>query len=60
MSANPTAMQQALLNAAVDGGSRKFVKAVLRSADRIKVTEPKPSIKLSYRTAQKLKQQGVL
>lgn len=53
-------MQEALVKAAVAKGTGKVVNKVAKAADRIKVEDPKSNIKLSFKTAQKLKQQGVL
>lgn len=58
-------MQQAFINAAVvragnkDGGG-KWVDRVIRVGNKQVIREDKPSIKLSFRTAQKLKQEGVI
>lgn len=53
-------MQEALVAAAVNRGEGKLVGKVAKAADRIKGEPPKANIKLSFKTAQKLKQVGVL
>lgn len=53
-------MQEAFINAALAAEDNKTRRRVVRVAERIKVREPKDNIKLSYKTAQKLKAQGVL
>lgn len=53
-------MQEAMVTAAVRRGKGKLVTKIAKAADHIKAHDPKASIKLSYRTAQKLKSEGVL
>lgn len=53
-------MQEALVKAAVAQGKGELVTKVAKAADRIKIYAPKDNIKLSYRTAQKLKSGGVI
>ena len=57
-------IQAAFINAAVakvdtKGGGR-WVDRVVRVADKQTIRGDKPQIKLSFRTAQKLKQEGVI
>ena len=53
-------MQEALVNAAVRQGKGKLFTKIAKAADHIKARDPRPDIKLSYRTAQKLKSEGVI
>lgn len=54
------AMQEAFVNAALKTTNKRAFNRVAKVAERIKVREPKDHIRLSYRTAQKLKAQGVI
>lgn len=53
-------MQEAFVKAAVKQGQGKLVTKVAKAAERIKPQDPKASVKLSFRTAQKLKNEGVI
>lgn len=53
-------MQLALATAAVNAKAGKLVNKVAKAADHIKCETPKSNIKLSFKTAQKLKQVGVI
>lgn len=53
-------MQEAFINAALSTTNKKAFTRVAKVAERIKVREPRDNIKLSYRTAQKLKAAGVI
>lgn len=53
-------MQEAMVTAAVRKGKGKLVTKIAKVADHIKARDPKPNIHLSFRTAQKLKSEGVL
>lgn len=64
MSPQPNQMQSAFIKAAearlgTQGGG-KWVDRVVRVADRVKVRDPRETIHLSFRTAQKLKADGVI
>jgi hypothetical protein len=48
-------MQQAFAKAALAADNRRWVNKVVKAADKQKLTDPKPSHKLSFRTYQKLK-----
>lgn len=54
-------MQEAFIDAVDGRANKKLVSKVAKAAERIKLgADPKSSIKLSFKTAQKLKQVGVL
>lgn len=53
-------MQQAFFKAAAEDATKSVVKRIAKVADRINLREPKDHIKLSFRTAQKLKNEGVI
>lgn len=54
-----TPMQAAFIKAAPTAPS-KLAARVVRVAERIQVRDPKNNVKLSFRTAQKLKSEGVI
>lgn len=53
-------MQEALVAAAVNQKTGKLVTKVAKAADKLTPREPRPSVKLSFRTANKLKHTGVI
>lgn len=55
-----TPMQAAFIKAAHNKAPDKAVARVVRVAQRIQVRDPKDNVKLSFRTAQKLKSEGVI
>lgn len=57
-------MQEAFVNGAVRKNAtntgHKAIGVIVHAADRIKPRDPKDNMQLSYRTAQKLKNEGVI
>ena len=53
-------MQEALVAAAVNQKTGKLVTKVAKAADKLVLREPRDNVKLSFRTASKLKNQGVI
>lgn len=54
------AMQSAFIEAALKTDNKRAFNRVAKVADRIKVRPEQGHIRLKYRTAQKLKAQGVI
>jgi hypothetical protein len=53
-------MQAALAESAIKANDKRWVKKVVKAADKQKLEDPKPRHKLSFRTAMKLKAAGVI